>query len=388
MDSPFPASKLPNVGTTIFTVMSQLAAEYQSINLGQGFPGFPIDDDLIDKVHQAMKAGFNQYAPMTGLPALREQIGLKMQRLWGRNFNIQTQINITAGASQAIFTAIGALIHPGDEVILFAPAYDCYAPAIELNGGIVKWVNLEYPSFDIPWDDLESLLSEKTKLVMINTPHNPTGKVWSGDEISRMADWVKKNNLYLISDEVYEHITFDGRPHVSMAQFPEISEQTMLIYSFGKTFHATGWKLGYAIGPESWMAEFRKQHQFNVFTCNTPFQWAISEYMKDHSHYQKISPMYQAKRDLVVKTLEQSNFETLPAAGTYFQLIYWKGTSSLSDTDLAKKWTIENGITLIPTSVFYPDQTDNRVFRLCFAKEDVELLKGMEKIAAIGLSAD
>ncbi len=383
----FPPSKLPHVGTTIFTVMSQLAAEHGAINLGQGFPGFPIDAELIENVHQAMKLGFNQYAPMTGLTSLREQIGLKMQRLWNREFNIQTQINITAGASQAIFTAIGALIQPGDEVILFAPAYDCYAPAIELNGGVVKWVNLQYPSFEIPWDALNGLLSKKTRLVMINTPHNPTGKVWSLDEMKRMADWVRLHQLYLISDEVYEHITFDGRPHVSMAQFEEISEQTMLVYSFGKTFHATGWKLGYAIGPEQWMTEFRKQHQFNVFTCNTPFQWAIAEYMKDHTRYQKISPMYQAKRDLVVRELFASAFENLPAAGTYFQLIFWKGESSLSDVELAKKWTIENGVTLIPTSVFYPDQKDNRVFRLCFAKENEELERGMRQIAGIGLKA-
>lgn len=379
----FPASKLPHVGTTIFSVMSQLAQEEGAINLGQGFPGFPIDEHLISLVNKAMSAGYNQYAPMPGWPALREAIALKMKRLWDMDINPNAEITITAGGSQAIFTAIGALIQPGDEVILFAPAYDCYAPAIELNGGVVKWVELEYPYWNIPWDKLESAYSSKTKLVMINTPHNPTGKVWSADEMSMMANWILEKQLFLISDEVYEHITFDDRPHTSMALFKEIRQQTMLVYSFGKTFHATGWKMGYAIGPENWMREFRKQHQFNVFTCHTPTQVAFAEYMKDTTIYDAISPMYQAKRNLIMSALQNPVFEAVLTEGTYFQLLKWKGESELSDVELAKKWTIENKITLIPISVFFPSQKDMRLFRLCFAKEDNELIEAAARLNQI-----
>ncbi len=379
----FPPSKLPNLGTTIFSVMSQLAQEQGAINLGQGFPGFPIDVELVNLVNQAMLAGFNQYAPMPGWPALREAIARKMEMLWHMKVNPVSEITVSAGGSQAIFTAIGALIQPGDEVILFAPAYDCYAPAIELNGGVVKWVELEYPNWEIPWEALEKAYSSKTKLVMINTPHNPTGKVWSKDEMSKMAGWIKEKGLFLISDEVYEHITFDHRPHVSMALFPEIRQQTMLVYSFGKTFHATGWKMGYAIGPEHWMVEFRKQHQFNVFTCNTPAQVAFSKYMEDSSRYNQISPMYQSKRDLMMSAMQSGVFEWVLTQGTYFQLLKWNGHSELSDVELAKKWTIENKVTLIPISVFFPSQKDMRLFRLCFAKEDNELLEAAARLNQI-----
>ncbi len=379
----FPPSKLPNLGTTIFSVMSQLAQEQGAINLGQGFPGFPIDVELVNLVNQAMLAGFNQYAPMPGWPALREAIARKMEMLWHMKVNPVSEITVSAGGSQAIFTAIGALIQPGDEVILFAPAYDCYAPAIELNGGVVKWVELEYPNWEIPWEALEKAYSSKTKLVMINTPHNPTGKVWSKDEMSKMAGWIKERGLFLISDEVYEHITFDHRPHVSMALFPEIRQQTMLVYSFGKTFHATGWKMGYAIGPEHWMVEFRKQHQFNVFTCNTPAQVAFSKYMEDSSRYNQISPMYQYKRDLMMSAMQSGVFEWVLTQGTYFQLLKWNGHSELSDVELAKKWTIENKVTLIPISVFFASQKDMRLFRLCFAKEDNELLEAAARLNQI-----
>ncbi len=379
----FPPSKLPNLGTTIFSVMSQLAQEQGAINLGQGFPGFPIDVELVNLVNQAMLAGFNQYAPMPGWPALREAIARKMEMLWHMKVNPVSEITVSAGGSQAIFTAIGALIQPGDEVILFAPAYDCYAPAIELNGGVVKWVELEYPNWEIPWEALEKAYSSKTKLVMINTPHNPTGKVWSKDEMSKMAGWIKEKGLFLISDEVYEHITFDHRPHVSMALFPEIRQQTMLVYSFGKTFHATGWKMGYAIGPEHWMVEFRKQHQFNVFTCNTPAQVAFSKYMEDSSRYNQISPMYQSKRDLMMSAMQSGVFEWVLTQGTYFQLLKWNGHSELSDVELAKKWTIENKVTLIPISVFFASQKDMRLFRLCFAKEDNELLEAAARLNQI-----
>ena len=379
----FPSNKLPEIGTTIFTVMSQLAVENGAINLGQGFPGFPVDPELIDLVNKAMKAGHNQYAPMPGVPILRNQIAEKMQNRWGMSYDPQSEITITAGASQAIFTAIGALIQPGDEVILFAPAYDCYAPAITLNGGVIRWIELTYPSFEIPWEEVEKTINDKTRLIMVNHPHNPTGKVLSKGDTDRLAKLVLDTGIFLISDEVYEHIVFDEYQHHSMALYPEIRDQTMLVYSFGKTFHATGWKLGYAIGPAEWMVEFRKQHQFNVFTCNSPFQHAIAEYMNEISRYDKISPMYQKKRDLLNSFIPADIFDLVPSQGTYFQLLKYKGSEVGGDVDLARKWTFENKITLIPISVFYPQNRDEKVLRLCFAKEDDELIRAGEALKAI-----
>ena len=379
----FPSNKLPAIGTTIFSVMSQLAIDHGAINLGQGFPGFPVDPHLIDLVTSAMKAGHNQYAPMPGVPILRNQIADKMSKRWGVSFDPQTEITITAGASQAIFTAIGALIQPGDEVILFAPAYDCYAPAITLNGGIIRWIELSYPDFSIPWDKVEASINDKTRLLMINHPHNPTGKVLSRNDTDRLAQLIADSGIYLISDEVYEHIVFDEKESISMCMYPEIRDQTMLVYSFGKTFHATGWKLGYAIGPPAWMTEFRKQHQFNVFTCNAPFQYAIAEYMTDTARYDVISPMYQKKRDLFNSFIPTDVFDFIPSEGTYFQLLRYIGSQEGGDVELAKRWTEENKITLIPISVFYPQQRDDKVLRLCFAKEDDELMRAGEALRAI-----
>jgi methionine transaminase len=379
----FPSNKLPAIGTTIFSVMSQLAIDHGAINLGQGFPGFPVDPNLIDLVTSAMKAGHNQYAPMPGVPILRNQIADKMSKRWGVSFDPQTEITITAGASQAIFTAIGALIQPGDEVILFAPAYDCYAPAITLNGGIIRWIELSYPDFSIPWDKVEASINDKTRLLMINHPHNPTGKVLSRNDTDRLAQLIADSGIYLISDEVYEHIVFDEKESISMCMYPEIRDQTMLVYSFGKTFHATGWKLGYAIGPPAWMTEFRKQHQFNVFTCNAPFQYAIAEYMTDTARYDVISPMYQKKRDLFNSFIPTDVFDFSPSEGTYFQLLKYIGSQEGGDVELAKRWTEENKITLIPISVFYPQQRDDKVLRLCFAKEDDELMRAGEALRTI-----
>ena len=379
----FPSNKLPQIGTTIFTTMSQLAAENGAINLGQGFPGFPVDSELINLVTAAMKSGHNQYAPMPGVPVLRERIAQKMRLKWGVDYDPQAEITITAGASQAIFTAIGALIQPGDEVILFAPAYDCYAPAVALNGGKVHWIELTYPDFSIPWEEVYAAVNDRTRLIMMNNPHNPTGNVWAKEDTDRMAELVQSTGIYLISDEVYEHIVFDHHSQHSMALYPAIKDKTMLVYSFGKTFHATGWKLGYAIGPKDWMAEFRKQHQFNVFTCNAPFQYAIAAYMEDSNRYDLISPMYQLKRDLINEFVPKNTFEVIPTNGTYFQLLRYVGESTGSDVELAKLWTVANQITLIPISVFYPGQKDNKVFRLCFAKEDKELKQAGEVLTSI-----
>ncbi|MEN9333502.1 MAG: hypothetical protein RLY35_682 [Bacteroidota bacterium] len=376
----FPVDKLPHVGTTIFSVMSQLAVEYKAINLGQGFPTFPVDPVLIDLVTKAMKDGHNQYAPMPGVPALRQRITEKMASRQSVHYDWQSEVTITAGASQALFTAIGSLIQEGDEVVLFGPAYDCYAPAIVLNGGIVKWVNLTYPNFKLDPEELRQSISSKTKLIILNNPHNPSGKVWSKEELDGIADVVLENNLFLIADEVYEHIVFDGARHISMAEYPALRNQLLLTFSFGKTLHATGWKLGYAVGPADWMSSFRKQHQFNVFTCNSAFQHAIAQYMENGKIYDAISPMYQHKRDLLLKEMNHPLFEVLPCAGTYFQLMKFNGDSMRSDVDLAKEWAISQGAALIPTSVFYEDMQDNRVFRVCFAKEDEELIAAAHQL--------
>lgn len=379
----FPVDKLPHVGTTIFSVMSQLAAEHKAINLGQGFPTFSVDPSLIDMVTKAMKDGHNQYAPMPGVPVLRQRIAEKLMRRNGVNYDWQSEITITAGASQALFTAIGSLIQKGDEVVLFGPAYDCYAPAIALNGGEVKWVDLHYPDFSLDHTALQAAITSRTKLIILNNPHNPSGKVWKKEELDVIANVVLENNLFLISDEVYEHIVFDGQVHFSMMDYSELRERMLLTFSFGKTFHATGWKLGYAISPKDWMTSFRKQHQFNVFTCNSAFQYAIAEYMSDVKLYDAISPMYQAKRDLLLSQLHHPLLEMMPTAGTYFQLMRFKGDSNLSDTQLAEEWVANQGVALIPTSVFYNDFSDNRVFRICFAKENEELIAAAEKLNSL-----
>ena len=371
----FDVDKLPHVGTTIFSVMSQLAAENGAINLGQGFPTFPVDPVLIDLVTKAMKDGHNQYAPMPGVPILRQRITEKIESRQGVHYDWQNEVTITAGASQALFTAIGSLIQTGDEVILFGPAYDCYAPAIVLNGGAVKWVDLIYPDFALDADALRGAITQRTKLIILNNPHNPSGKVWSKQELDEIAQIVLENNLFLIADEVYEHIVFDGARHISMMEYPELRNQLLLTFSFGKTLHATGWKLGYAIAPTDWMKSFRKQHQFNVFTCNSAFQYGIAHYITDDGIYDAIAPMYQHKRDLLLQNLRHPQLESIPSAGTYFQLVKFHGDSLLNDGDLAKEWAIHQGLALIPTSVFYDDKKDNRVFRVCFAKEDQELIE-------------
>lgn len=376
----FPVDKLPSVGTTIFSVMSQLAAEHNAINLGQGFPTFPVDPLLIDLVTKAMKDGYNQYAPMPGVPSLRQRISEKLSSRGGFIYDWQSEITITAGASQALFTAISSLIQKGDEVVLFGPAYDCYAPAIALNGGTVKWVDLNYPDFSMDMNALQSAITTRTKLIIVNNPHNPSGKVWKKEELDCIAKVVLENNLFIISDEVYEHIVFDGLVHHSMMAYPELRGRLLLTFSFGKTFHATGWKLGYAIGPKDWMLSFRKQHQFNVFTCNSAFQYAIAEYMKDVTLYDAISPMYQSKRDLLLSCIHHPFLEMIPNAGTYFQLMRFTGDSTLNDVQLAEDWVINQGVAVIPTSVFYNDVPSTRVFRVCFAKENEDLITAAEKL--------
>jgi methionine transaminase len=373
-------SKLPSTGTTIFSVMSALAAEYKAINLGQGFPGFPVDPLLIDGVAKAMRDGHNQYAPMPGLPSLREKLAEKINRSYHRTVNPATEITVTAGATQAIFTALSAFIHPGDEVILFAPAYDCYAPAISLNGGVPVWISLDWPDFRIPWDEVERKISSRTRMILFNTPSNPSATLWKSSDMLKLLTLTAETNILLLSDEVYEHIVFDGQPHESVLKYPELAERSISVYSFGKTFHATGWKTGYAIAPEKLMTEFRKVHQYNVFSCNTPIQHALTSYLDDAAHYDELGAFYQRKRDLFLSCLSDSAFAWKPAQGTYFQLLNYSGITDAPDRSIAEQWTREIGVASIPVSCFYPDEKDQHVLRFCFAKEDHELEEAAKRL--------
>jgi methionine transaminase len=366
-------SKLPQVGTTIFTVMSALAQEHGAINLGQGFPNFPMDMALADLVHDKMRKGFNQYAPMQGVPALREALSGKIERMYGHRYDAQSEITITAGGTQAIYTAITALVHEGDEVILFAPAYDCYAPAIELCGATPVWYNLTYPKYTPNWEDVKKLINHRTRMIVINTPHNPSGAVWSNQDMQELEKLVVGTDIIVLSDEVYEHLIFDGQEHQSIARFPQLARQGMAVYSFGKTFHTTGWKMGYIVGPAAYMEEFRKVHQFNVFSVMAPVQYALADYLGDASTYLSLPDFYQKKRDVFLEGLQGSRFSWEPAAGTYFQLLKYDRVSSESDTNLAVRLTEEFKITAIPCSVFYPEGLDEKVLRFCFAKDDATL---------------
>jgi methionine aminotransferase len=361
--------------------MSALAKEHGAINLGQGFPGFAMDPKLIDLVNRFMLEGHNQYAPMPGIPELRNRISDKMAGLYGKKYDPEREITVTAGGTQAIYTAITSLIHQGDEVILFAPAYDCYAPAVEINGGIVKWVILDYPGYRVDWSVVKKLITSRTRMIVINTPHNPSGTCLSREDMQQLERIVVETGITVLSDEVYEHIIFDNTTHQSVASYPGLAENSLLVYSFGKTFHNTGWKMGYAVAPASLMEEFRKVHQFNVFSCNTPVQYALAEYMGDSSTWGSLASFYQRKRDQFLSLISSSRFGIVPCSGTYFQLLDYSALSDEKDTAYAVRLTIENGITTIPCSVFYPktEQQNDKVLRICFAKESNLL----EKAAAI-----
>lgn len=376
-------SKLPHVGTTIFTVMSKLAAECGAINLSQGFPDFPIDEKLSDLVNAAMKAGHNQYAPMPGLPSLREAIASKVNRLYGFSYDPDTEVTVTAGGTQAIFTALGAVVHPGDEVIIVDPAYDCYSPTVELFGGKPVHVRLGSDmKFDA--DAVQRAITPKTRMLMINTPHNPAGTILRDADMDRIADMLRGTDILLLSDEVYEHLVFDGEPHASAINYPELRERAFIIFSFGKVFHTTGWKMGYALAPKELMTEFRKVHQFNVFSANTPIQHALAEYLKEPPHYETVAGFYEDKRDRFLIGLRTSRFEPLACEGSYFQLADYSRISDEADVDFAKRVTREFGIAAIPISVFYKDAPkDQRILRFCFAKQDETLDNAIEKLCAI-----
>ncbi|MDA7744547.1 methionine aminotransferase [bacterium] len=377
------SSKLPKVGTTIFTVMSQLASQENAINLSQGFPDFPVDQYLIDLVHKHMSAGRNQYPPMAGIMSIREQISDKMEKAYGVSYDPETEVTVTAGGTQAIFTAINALISEGDEVIVFTPAYDCYAPAIELVGGKPVYIQLSSKDYSIDWKQVKKVVTRRTKMILINTPQNPTGAIINDKDIQELIKITRGNDIIILSDEVYEHIVYDGNRHLSMALYPELANRSIIVYSFGKTFHVTGWKTGYVVGPANLMTEFRKVHQFNVFTANAPIQYALSEYMGNPETYLRVSEMYQRKRDVFLSAVSASRFKLKPSKGTYFQLLDYSDISDEDDLELAQRLTKEHKVASIPVSVFYHNPVQNHVLRFCFAKEEETLLRAGEILTKI-----
>jgi methionine aminotransferase len=376
-------SKLPHVGTTIFTIMSGLANETGAINLSQGFPSFEVSRELIELYHQAMMNNHNQYAPMPGLLPLREELSKKTEKVHGAYYNPESEITITAGGTQALYTAITAFINKGDEVIIFEPAYDSYKPAIELAGGIVKPYSLTPPDYRINWEEVKQMITSKTKMIMINTPHNPSGTILSAYHLEQLDAITRDTNIIVLSDEVYEHIIFDGEIHQSVARFENLKNRSVIVYSFGKTFHATGWKTGYCLAPEYLMKEFRKVHQFLVFSVNTPLQVALAAYLKNEEHYLNRPSFYQAKRDYFLSLIEGCSFAFTPCKGSYFQLLDYSSFSNEKDTDLAIRLTKEFGIASIPVSVFYSSPVDTKMLRFCFAKDNVTLEKAAEKIHRI-----
>ncbi len=378
-------SKLPAVGTTIFTTMSALAAEKNAVNLGQGFPDFDCDPHLVDHVTNAMKSGLNQYPPMTGVPALRNAIAKKIGSLYGRTYDATTEITVTAGATQALMTAILCCVHPGDEVIVIEPVYDSYVPAIELAGGMPVYVQMEVGvhGYSIPWHKIASAVTPRTRLIMLNSPHNPTGSILRREDINALADIVRGTDIVVISDEVYEHMVYDESRHESLCRYPELAERTFVVSSFGKTYHVTGWKVGYVAAPAALSAEFRKVHQFNVFTVNTPVQHALAAYMDNPAPYLDLAAFYQHKRDLFRTGLQSSRFKLLPSDGTYFQCVDYSAISSMDEADFAKWLTTEIGVAAIPVSAFYHQTTESGIVRFCFAKKDETLRMALDRLAAL-----
>ena len=367
-------SKLPKIGESIFATMTKMANDYNAINLSQGFPDFNCSDELLERVAYYQSKGFNQYAPMPGVLNLRKKISEKIEKIYGRRYNPDTEIVVTAGGTQALYTAITAVVSPGDEVIILEPAYDSYAPAVLINGGVPIYISLSKKDYSIDWDKVEKSISEKTRLIIINSPHNPTGSVLSENDMTILEKIIRNKNIYLISDEVYEHIIFDDKKHYSFSQSPELSERTFVISSFGKTYHTTGWKVGYCVAPEILMKEFKKVHQFIVFAVNTPIQHAYADIMEKEEMYLGLNKFYQQKRDFMMSLLRKSRFKFNPAQGTYFQLLDYSSISDLNDREFSEYLTKEIGVAVIPLSPFYSDGSNDKVIRICFAKKD-EVLK-------------
>jgi methionine aminotransferase len=376
-------SKLHNTGTTIFTTMSALAAEHGAINLSQGFPDFPVSDKLVSLVNKHMKAGHNQYSPMAGHLPLREVIAEKIQALYSAQYHPDKEITITSGGTQAIYTAIAAILSDGDEVIVFEPAYDCYVPAIRLNGGIPVQIQLKGNDFHIDWNEVKKMVNQRTRMIIINTPHNPTGAILTAKDMLQLEKITHNRDIIIVSDEVYEHVIYDGYEHQSVMRYPKLAERSFVVFSFGKTFHATGWKTGYCVAPENLMTEFRKVHQFMVFCANTPIQNALAEFMKDTKNYSGINQFYQEKRDYFLKLLSGSKFKPMNCSGSYFQLLDYSKITEEKDTDFAIRLTKENGVASIPISVFYKNPIEKTLLRFCFAKENETLEKAAEKLRSV-----
>jgi len=376
-------SKLPNIGTTIFTVMSQLAVEHNAINLGQGFPDFSMSHELMALVYKAMKDGFNQYVHMNGLLLLRERLSEKIQQLYNADVHPETQITITPGGTYAIYTALTTILQPDDEVIVFEPAYDSYIPNIEINGAKPVLVSLQFPEYNIRWSEVRKKVNDKTKAIILNSPHNPTGAVLSEEDIQQLRSIVQNTNIMIVSDEVYEHLIFDDIKHQSMLRYPDLLERSFVCFSFGKTYNCTGWKIGYCIASTGLIKEFRKVHQFNCFSCNSPVQFALADYLQNEEAYLSLGPFMQQKRDYFRKLMQQTPFKLIPSHGSYFECYNYNEFTHEDDHRLAIRLTKEYGVATIPMSSFYKDGTDNKVLRFCFAKKEETLETAVEKLVNI-----
>ncbi|WP_316933117.1 methionine aminotransferase [Spirosoma radiotolerans] len=363
--------------------MSKLATETGAINLSQGFPGFDCAPELVSLVEHYMRKGFNQYAPMTGVPVLREALAQKTFEQYGVAYDPDTEVTVTSGATEAIFAAVTAVVRPGDEVLVIEPAYDSYVPAIELNGGIPVYVTLTPPDYSIDWQAVREKITDKTRLILVNTPHNPTGHVWTTDDLNKLAELIYDRNIWIVSDEVYEHILFDGRTHHSLMTHPVLQERTFVVGSFGKTYHITGWKIGYCLAPKSLSVEFRKIHQYLTFSTVTPIQYALADYLKQPEPYQQLSAFYQRKRDLFLDGLRSSRFTIKPAEGSFFQTVSYAAITNEPDYDLAIRLTNEIGVAAIPVSVFYHQKNDYKILRFCFAKEDAVLQEAADRLSKL-----
>ena len=374
------SSRLPQVGTTIFTVMSALAQQHGAINLSQGFPDFDAPVDLLSLLEQATRSGHNQYAPMAGVPVLREAIAAKVQALYGASYDVADEITVTAGATQAIFTAVAAMVHKGDEVIVFTPVYDSYGPAVELQGGKVVYADLTLPDYRPEWAKVKKLITRRTRMIIINSPHNPTGTVWTANDMAQLEALVRDTDIVILSDEVYEHMVFDQARHESVLRYPGLAERSFVVSSFGKTYHITGWKVAYCLAPRELMAEFRKVHQFNVFTVHTPSQYALAEFLKRPGWYEQLKALYQGKRDIFRQALGGSRFELLPCEGTYFQCVKYGAISEEGDRAFVERLTREHGVAAIPVSAFYPHGDDHGVIRFCFAKSAATLERALARL--------
>ena len=376
-------SKLPDVGVSIFTIMSKLANDHRAINLSQGFPDFDVHPDLLALVDKYMRSGHNQYAPMQGVAALRLRIAEKVLALYNASYDPESEITVTSGGTEALFAAISAVVQQGDEVIVLEPAFDSYVPVIQLNGGIPVYVAYKFPDYRIDWDDVRNALSPKTRLIILNSPHNPTGAVFTETDISALKNILLDTDVLLLSDEVYEHIIFDGLRHESISRYPELMERSFVVSSFGKTYHTTGWKIGYCLAPAPLSKEFQRVHQFLTFASNTPIQYAYAEFMKNKDIYMDLSAFYQQKRDKFLSLIENSRFKAMPCHGTYFQMVDYSSISHESDVEFSKRLTIEHGVASIPPSVFYHHRVDHKVLRFCFAKKDETLEKAAERLCKI-----